>query len=59
MAHQETDWRPKGAVEYHNGFEVYDHGILPHEVNHGVVDGDISFDDVDSDDDADLAADDE
>ncbi|MFB6206773.1 MAG: hypothetical protein ABEJ05_09650 [Haloglomus sp.] len=47
MSHEETDWRPKGAVEHHNGFEVYDHGIWPHEVNRGEVDGDISFDESD------------
>lgn len=47
MSHEETGWRPKGAVEKYNGFEVYDHGIWPHEVNQGEVDGDISFDEFD------------
>jgi hypothetical protein len=44
MAHHDSGWRPKGAVETHNGFEVYDHGILPHEVNHGEVDGEVDLD---------------
>lgn len=49
MAHQETEWRPKGAVEYYNGFEVYDHGIFPHDINVGEVDGDVSIEDADVD----------
>jgi len=47
MAHYDSGWRPKGATETYNGFEVWDHGIGPHELNQGEVDGDISFDDVD------------
>lgn len=47
MSHEETEWRPKGATHEYNGFEVWDHGIAPHEVNTGEVDGDISFDEGD------------
>ncbi|MFB6302828.1 MAG: hypothetical protein ABEH78_08215 [Haloferacaceae archaeon] len=48
MAHYDGGWRPRGATETYNGFEVWDHGIGPHELNHGEVDGDISFDDIES-----------
>ena len=49
MSHKDSGWRPKGATEKYNGFEVYDHGIWPNEVNEGEVDGDISFDDLEDD----------
>lgn len=44
MAHQDSGWRPKLGVETYNGYEVYDHGVSPHEVNEGEVDGDVAFD---------------
>lgn len=47
MAHQDSGWRPRGAQEFHNGFEVWDHGIGPHELNHGEIDGDIAFEEED------------
>lgn len=46
MAHYDTGWRPKGATHNYNGYEVWDHGIGPHEVNQGQVDGEILFDDL-------------
>ncbi|MFB6223726.1 MAG: hypothetical protein ABEH86_08670 [Haloarcula sp.] len=33
MAHEETQWRPKGATETFNGFEVWDHGVYPIDIN--------------------------
>lgn len=47
MSHRDSGWRPKGATHSYNGYEVWDHGVWANEVNEGVVDGDISFDDVD------------
>lgn len=44
MSHKDSGWRPKGAMESYKGMEVFDHGVGPHEVNEGEVDGDISFD---------------
>lgn len=49
MSHRDSGWRPKGATEKYNGFEVWDHGIWPNEVNDAEVDGDISFEDADAD----------
>jgi len=49
MTHKETEWRPKGAEDFHNGFPVWDHGIAPHEVNVGEVDGDIDAADLQPD----------
>lgn len=43
MAHQDSGWRPKGASETYRGFEVWDHGVFPNEINHGEVDGDVSL----------------
>lgn len=43
MTHDKTEWRPKGAVHTFKGFEVWDHGIAPHEVATGDVDGDVSL----------------
>ena len=47
MSHRDSGWRPKGAAQKYNGFEVWDHGVWPNEVNDAEVDGDISFDDED------------
>ena len=44
MTHHDSGWRPKGAVETYNGFEVWDHGVFPHELNIAEVDGEIEFD---------------
>lgn len=44
MTHKDSGWRPKGANEKYNGFEVWDHGVWPNEVNVGEVDGEIRFD---------------
>ena len=44
MTHRDSGWRPKGATEKYNGFEVWDHGIWPNEINDGEVDGEIEFD---------------
>lgn len=55
MSHRDSGWRPKGATETYNGYEVWDHGIWPNEINDGEVDGDISFDQLD---DVDVAVDD-
>lgn len=35
MSHQDSGWRPKGATETYNGYEVWDHGVHPHEINCG------------------------
>lgn len=43
MAHQDSGWRPHLATETYNGYEVWDHGIGPHELNDGEVDGEIEF----------------
>jgi len=44
MSHKETEWEPKGGAETFKGFDVHDHGVFPHEVNDGEVDGEVSFD---------------
>ncbi|QLG61397.1 hypothetical protein [Halorarum salinum] len=44
MTHKDSGWRPKGATEKYNGFEVWDHGVRPNEINDGEVDGEIRFD---------------
>ncbi|WP_310897800.1 hypothetical protein [Haloarcula terrestris] len=33
MAHEDSHWNPKGATEMFNGFEVWDHGVWPGDVN--------------------------
>lgn len=55
MTHHDSGWRPKGATEKYNGYEVWDHGVWPNELNVGEVDGEISFDfdDVDEGGDTD------
>jgi hypothetical protein len=35
MAHEDSGWRPTGATEEYDGFEVWDHGVWPNEFNHG------------------------
>lgn len=50
MAHEDTGWRPKGATELYDGFEVWDHGVWPNEFNHG--DAELA-DDHDHEDDGD------
>lgn len=35
MSHEDSGWRPKGATESYNGYEVWDHGVHAHEVNCG------------------------
>ena len=50
MSHKDSGWRPKGATEKYNGFEVFDHGIWPSEIHEGEVDGDITFDFLHDDD---------
>lgn len=45
MSHQDQGWRPQGVANYVNGYEVFDHGVFPSEVNHGVTDGDVSLTD--------------
>ncbi|MFB6161204.1 MAG: hypothetical protein ABEJ61_08520 [Haloferacaceae archaeon] len=47
MSHEDSGWRPKGAMEEFDGYEVWDHGIGAHQVNAGEVDGEIEFDFVD------------
>jgi len=32
---EEAGWTPKGAAETFNGFEVWDHGVYPTDINHG------------------------
>lgn len=59
MTHHDSGWRPKGATEKYNGYEVWDHGVWPNEVNLGEVDGDITFEDFDIDLDELKDADDE
>lgn len=51
MAHEDTGWRPQGATELYDGFEVWDHGVWPNEYNHGETDpGDADEHDEDADD---------
>lgn len=45
MAHEDSGWRPRGASETYDGFDVWDHGVWPNEINHGEVDGDVTFED--------------
>ncbi|USZ66905.1 hypothetical protein NGM10_09190 [Halorussus salilacus] len=42
MSHQDSGWRPKG-VETYDGFDVYDHGVWPNELNKGEVDGELTL----------------
>lgn len=44
MAHKDTGWRPDGSMDAYGGYEVWEYNIGPHEMNDGVVDGDIDFD---------------
>ncbi|WP_181693252.1 hypothetical protein [Natronomonas sp. LN261] len=43
MSHKDGEWRPEGATETFNGFEVWDHGVWPNELHTGEVDGDVSL----------------
>ena len=43
MTHQDRGWRPDLGLEEYGGNELWDHGIGPHEINAGEVDGDIEF----------------
>ena len=43
MSHHDSGWRPQGVTDFHNGFEVHDHGIWPNEVNVAQVNGDVDF----------------
>lgn len=43
MSHQEVNWKPVGATETYNGFEVWDHGVHPNESNEAEVDGDVNL----------------
>ena len=45
MSRRDSEWRPEGATESFNGFEVWDHGVWPNELHTGEVDGDVSLDD--------------
>ncbi|MBX0322214.1 hypothetical protein EGH21_04110 [Halomicroarcula sp. F13] len=45
MAHEDNEWRPKGATDTFKGYEVWDHGVWPIDTNHGEVDGDVSLTD--------------
>lgn len=44
MTHHDSGWRPDLGLETYNGYEVWDHGIAPHEINLGEVDGTVEFD---------------
>lgn len=45
MAHEKkrTDWKPTPAIETIDGHETWSH-TGPHEINDGEVDGEVSFD---------------
>lgn len=45
MTHEKkkTEWKPKPGIETIDGYETWTH-TGPHEINDGVVDGDVSFD---------------
>lgn len=45
MAHEDEGRRPEGATETYKGFEVWDHGVWPVDVNYGEVDGDLDLTD--------------
>jgi len=45
MSHKDSGWRPKGATETFNGFEVWDHGVYPNEINDAEVDGEVNLTD--------------
>jgi len=42
MSHEDHEdvWRPRGADETFNGFDVWDHGVWPTDLNHGQTDPD-------------------
>jgi len=42
MSHHDSGYRPD-TVEMYDGFDVFDHGVWPTEINYGEVDGDVSF----------------
>ena len=46
MTRKDSGWRPHLASDTFDGFEVWDHGIGPHQINDGEVDGDIDFSDL-------------
>lgn len=50
MAHEDSGWRPEGATETYDGFEVWDHGVWPNEYNHGDVEHEHDDHDHDHDD---------
>lgn len=41
MAHKDSGWRPKVGLETYGGYEIWDHGVGPHEINEGVTDGEV------------------
>lgn len=43
MTHKDGGWRPDLGLETFGGSELWDHGIGPHEINAGEVDGKIEF----------------
>ncbi len=45
MTHEKkkSDWKPTPGIETIDGRETWSH-TGPHEINDGVVDGDVSFD---------------
>ena len=43
MTHKDGGWRPNLGMESYGGHDVWDHGIGPHEINDGEVDGKIEF----------------
>lgn len=44
MTHEDSGWRPEGATETYDGFEVWDHGVWPNELNTGDVEHDDAHD---------------
>lgn len=49
---KKTKWKPKPSIETVDGRETWSH-TGPHEINDGVVDGEVSFDYGDEDDEDD------
>lgn len=43
MANRDSGWRPMGATDSYEGFEVWDFEHGPHEINEGEVDGEVSL----------------
>lgn len=44
MTKRDLDWRPDGAMETYNGFELWEYNVGPHHLNEGEVDGDVTID---------------